>query len=302
MATRPARRRTFRTVLLAALAAPLAMTARGAVTWEELAAQPAPPDGLRQAYADESPLQFGVLRLPPGPGPHPVAVVIHGGCWESEYDLRHIEPASAALTEAGVATWTLEYRRLGDKGGGWPGTLLDVARGVDHLRVLAAEQPLDLARVVLVGHSAGGHLALWAAGRARLPEGSELRTGEPLPVRGVVALAAISDLRRYALGDDSCNRSAEKLIGGGERRYGDRYAQASPLELAPLGVAVRLVHGTDDFIVPLSQSRRFATQEGEGNRDVDLAILPGVGHFDLVAPFAPAWREVQQRVLELAWR
>ncbi|HEX6997944.1 MAG TPA: alpha/beta hydrolase [Gammaproteobacteria bacterium] len=301
MALRRARRRTFRGVMLAALAAPLAMTARGAVTWEQLAAQPAPPDGLRIAYAGESPLQFGVLRVPPGAGPHPVAVVIHGGCWEAEYDLRHVELASAALAEAGIATWTLEYRRLGDDGGGWPGTLLDVARGVDYLRVLAAERPLDLARVVLVGHSAGGHLALWAAGRARLPEGSELRVGEPLPIRGVVALAAISDLRRYALGDDSCNRSAKKLVGG-ERRYDGRYAQANPFELAPLGVAVRLVHGTDDLIVPLSQSRRFATREREGNRDVDLAILPGVGHFDLVAPFAPAWREVQRRILELAWR
>src|SRR5690606_20069703 len=121
MATRRARRRTFRTIMLAALAATLSMIARGAVTWEELAAQPAPPDGLRTPYAEESPLPFGVLRVPPGGGPHPVAVVIHGGCWEAEYDLRHIEPASAALAEAGIATWTLEYRRLGDDGGGWPG-------------------------------------------------------------------------------------------------------------------------------------------------------------------------------------
>src|SRR5215813_5200034 len=133
--------------------------------------RPAPPADHRLAYGSNE-FEFGELRLPKSPGPYPVAVIIHGGCWMSQYGLTYMGHLSAALTEAGVATWSIEYRRIGNQGGGWPGTFEDAARATDHLRTLAKSYPLDLNRVIAIGHSAGGHLALWLAERKNLPKNS----------------------------------------------------------------------------------------------------------------------------------
>jgi acetyl esterase/lipase len=264
------------------------------VTWDEIAAQPPAPADHRLAYG-EGPQQFGELRLPQGPGPHPVVVLLHGGCWRAAYDLGHVAPVGAALAREGYAVWTPEYRRLGDEGGGWPGTFEDVSRATEHLRTLAVQFPLDLGRVALMGHSAGGHLALWLAAREKLPEGSALKgRGAPLPVRGVVALAAISDLAEYARGSGSCNKATPELMGGTPEDVAERYAQASPLALLPLGVPVRLVHGAADPIVPVELSRRYAERAREGGDDARVVALEQAGHFDVVAPFAPAWGAVLQ--------
>lgn len=269
------------------------------VTWDEIVAQTAPPADHRESYGAD-PLQFGELRLPAGgAGPHPVAVLLHGGCWRSEYDLGHVAPVSEALARAGVAVWTPEYRRIGDPGGGWPGTFQDVAAATDHLRHLAERFPLDLSRVVLVGHSAGGHLALWLAARGELAAGSELARPDPLPVRGVVSLAGITDLREYAAGTGNCNAAVPQLLGGGPETVPERYAQASPIERLPLGVPLRLVHGARDPIVPLSQSERLAERARARGDDAQVIAIDGAGHFDVIAPFAPAWAAVQQAVLEL---
>src|SRR5262245_30581153 len=152
----------------------------------------APPSDHRIQYG-KGPLQFGDLRLPKGPGLHPVAIIIHGGCWMSEYGLSYMGHLSAALAEAGVATWNLEYRRIGDEGGGWPGTFQDVAEGTDYLRTLAKGYPIDLNRAIALGHSAGGHLVLWLAARKNLPKDSPLYVPEPLPLRGIVGMASIPD-------------------------------------------------------------------------------------------------------------
>ena len=221
------------------------------LTYEDILALPAPPPGSRLSYGPY-PLHFGELRWPEGPGPHAVIVVIHGGCWRAENDGAHIAPLSAVLTSLGYATWTVEYRRVGDDGGGWPGTFLDVGKGVDFLRTIAEQHPLDLSKVVLLGHSAGGHLAMWCAARHRLPATSELFTPDPLPVRGVVSLAGISDLRAYSAGTGYCNESAVALMGGTPEEQPDRYDQASPLELLPSGVHQRILHGSLDAIVPVA--------------------------------------------------
>lgn len=272
--------------------------ARAPVAWEEIAALPVPSADHRIEYGD-APLQFGELRLPRGAGPHPVAVIIHGGCWRSQYDLQHISHVSDALARTGIATWTVEYRRVGNTGGGWPGTFEDVSRGTDHLRLLAQNFPLDLSRVALVGHSAGGHLALWLAARRNLPAQSPLYSPDPLPVRGVVALAGITDLRTYGAGTGSCNAAVEPLLGGTPEEVPDRYEQASPIELLPLSAPQRLLHGTRDPIVPVEQSQRFGARATSHGDDSEVWLIDGAGHFDLIAPFAPAWSRVEEAVRSL---
>ena len=178
---------------------------------EELQALPNPEPTARIPYGDD-PLQFADLRLPPGGGPHPVVVVIHGGCWRAQYNIDHIGAFSDALTGAGVATWAVEYRRVGNPGGGWPGTFQDIGAAVDHLRQVALEHPIDLGRVVATGHSAGGHLVLWLAARAKIGD-EALRGGDPLPLQGVVSLAGVDDLRR-ALEEGVCDDMAAQLLGG----------------------------------------------------------------------------------------
>jgi acetyl esterase/lipase len=272
------------------------MTAQFDVAFDEVAKLVPTTSGERISYARESPHQFGVLRVPKARAPHPVVALLHGGCWLADYDYAHVESLAAAICARGAAVWSIEYRRLGHDGGGWPGTFRDVALGLDHLRALAPAHSLDLGRIVAVGHSAGGQLALWLAARRTLRPSSDLFAASPLAIAGVVSLAGIADLRAYALGAGRCNASVLPLLGG-ERA---RFAEASPVELVPLGVPLRIVHGARDAIVPVAQSEALATAEQAHGGDVVLDVLPQAGHFDLIAPFADAWRTSERRVLELA--
>ena len=276
------------------------MAARFEIAYDDVAKHAPATTGERISYAREAPHQFGVLRVPTGRGPNPVVALLHGGCWLADYDYAHVESMAAAICARGAAVWSIEYRRLGHDGGGWPGTFRDVALGLDHLRAVAPQHSLDLDRIVAVGHSAGGHLALWLSARHKLALASELFVAEPLAVVGVVSLAGIADLRTYALGAGRCNASVRPLLGGERAPVAERYAQASPLELAPLRVPLRIIHGARDAIVPLAQSEALASAERVCGGDVVLDVLPRAGHFDLIAPFADAWRTVERRVLELS--
>ncbi len=298
-------RRTVYAIVAFAVSTACARTQppRRMIQYSELAATSAPPADHRIAYGAD-PLQFGELRLPPGSDRVPIVVFIHGGCWRAQYDLAHVAAASAALAADGYATWTIEYRRLGDVGGGWPGTFDDVALAVDHVRTLAAQFPrLDTSRVVLMGHSAGGQLALWAASRTAADASGPLRTsGAPLPVTGVVSLAGITDLAMFGASASGCNGAVTPLMGGEPTAVPDRYRAVSPVERVPLRVRVRLVQGDADAIVPLAQSRDFDERNRAAGGSSEVNVVAGAGHFDLVAPSSEAWATVLRALHSLVPR
>ena len=268
------------------------------ITWPEVQALPTPAPGIRVEYGP-LPDQFGELRLPTTPGPHPVVVLIHGGCWLQEFDYAYFRHLAAGVTDLGIVTWTIEYRRVGGAGG-WPMTLLDVADAIDYLRELAETYPLNLQAVVVAGHSAGGHLALWSATRRRLTDESDLYRPSPLPIRGVIGLAAIDDLATYRVGpSQSCHGAVDPLMGGPPETHPDRYADASPRQRLPLGVPVVLVSGTEDTVVPTSGVQAFAHEVIAAGDRARLEIIDGAGHFDPSVPDSSAWPAVREALLRL---
>ena len=269
------------------------------LTWSELQARPLPPSVPRIPYGRAA-QQFGELRVPSGRGPFPVVILVHGGCWLAEFDYVYMTRLSAALTAAGYATWTPEFRRIGDAGGGWPNTLLDVGAAADALRTLAPNHHLDLHRVVAIGHSSGGHLALWLAARHRLAADSALYATAPLPLAGVVGLAAITDLATYRVGPaDSCNASVDQLLGGTPQTVPQRYAQASPRALLPLGVAQVLIQGGLDPIVKPESARDYVDAAQAAGDAATLALIGEDGHFDLANPEGAAWTQLQDALHRL---
>lgn len=262
---------------------PRYITAGEAVAWEGR-----PYDAL-VAYGPD-PLQYGELRLPAGAGPHPVAVVVHGGCWLSIADNDYMDPVAEALTGAGWATWNLEFRTLDHAGGEWPGIFRDVAAGTDHLRELGRTYPLDLERVVAVGHSSGGHLALWLASRHRIPAGTDLSDADPLPVHGAVSLAGIADLAHYhEMRVPACGDTPTRLLGGTPPPDSPRNMVASPAALLPTGVPQLLITGVDDYAVPPEHGEAYATRAASLGQEATHHVIPGSSHFEIVAPWSEAW-------------
>ena len=266
------------------LAAPILTVTRPLAAQSILDVPPA-PRGERLAYGpDEN--QFGELRVPVGRGPHPVAIVIHGGYWRARYDLAHIGHLCEAITKQGLATWSLEYRRIGNPGGGFPGTLDDVRSGAAHLKRIAMERSLDLERVVATGHSAGGQLVLWLAKQ------------KELALRGIVPLAPVADLRR-AWELKLSNTVVADFLGGSPQQVSERYRAASPIELVPLGVAQRVLHGATDDVVPIEISRAYVAAAKKSGDDARLIEVAGAGHFELIDPRSDAWPVVKSTILDL---
>lgn len=264
-------------------------------------ALPSRPADVRIPYGAD-PLQYGELRLPKGAGPFPVAVVIHGGCWVStRATLQNTSALSDALRDVGIATWNIEYRRLDNPGGGWPGTFADVSAGVDALRTIARQHPVDLGRVAVVGHSAGAHLALWAAGRHRLSSMSVLYRADPLPVQWAVAIGGPGDLRDFTTyAADICGAPViEQLMGGSPAEMPDRYAQASPAELLPLGVSQLLVIGSEDRVMPERSRDAYVAAARQAGDQVELLMAPGAGHFEVIAPTSTVWPAIRGRIVSL---
>lgn len=247
-------------------------------------------------YGDH-PAQFGELWRPAGK-PAGTVVIIHGGFWRARYDLSLGRPLAADLAARGYAAWNLEYRRA-LAGGGWPGTFEDVAAGIDLLATLDTGLPVDPGQVIAVGHSAGGHLAAWAAGRAKLPPGSPGAPGQHfVPLAGVIAQAgvlALADCAREHVG----GTAAPDLMGGDPDERPDEYLLADPIAAVPVPVPVLCLHSRGDENVPFSYSERYVAAARAAGGRAGLVELSG-DHFTLIDPAAPDWAAVIAALPELA--
>jgi acetyl esterase/lipase len=235
----------------------------------------------RHRYGPRRP-QRADLYLPPGPGPHPVAVTIHGGYWRATYGRFFAKAIAVDLARRGTAAWNIEYRRMGRwQGGGWPATFDDVGAAIDHLDRLD-DPRLDLEKGIdAVGHSAGGQLALWAAARE----------APRVAVRRVVALAGVCDLA-------AAGPPAHDLMGGSPAEVPERYAAADPMRLLPLGVPTLLVHGHADETVPVARSRRYAEAAAAAGDPVELVEPEGADHRAHIDPRSDAWRVAAEWLTE----
>ncbi len=243
--------------------------------------------GQTHTYGEDR-SQRADLYLPIGAGPHPTMVMIHGGSWHKRYGRVVMRGLAADLVRRGWAIWNIEYRRLGN-GGGWPATFLDVASAIDHLATLDA--PLDLEQLSVLGHSAGGHLALWAAGRAKLARGEP--GAEPrVAFKRAISQAGVVDLaggyRAWHGG------AARALMGGSPEELPERYAVGDPIGLVPLDLPVLLVHGVVDRTVTVRLSRNYADSARAAGGRVDLIEIAGAagGHRAHIDPRGEAWAAV----------
>ncbi|MFF3642752.1 alpha/beta hydrolase [Streptomyces sp. NPDC002564] len=288
-----------------------AAVARDAAEADAAFAHPAVEPDTTAAYG-EHPDQVVDFYAPRGDAdrPAPLVVVLHGGAWRAPYDRRHVTPFADFLARRGFAVANVEYRRgsslpaqggTGPVAGRWPETFDDVAAALDALPALvrAALPAADVRRTVVTGHSAGGHLALWAAARHLLPADAPWRTDRPAPLRGVVALAPIADLRA-AEGLDVCGGAAGQLLGGAAR-FDERLPYADPAALLPTGIATTVVQGRTDIVVPQAVSEAYADAAAQAGEVVGLTLLEDVGHFPLIDPAADACAVVAEEIAQLAF-
>jgi acetyl esterase/lipase len=306
-----------------AAAEPGNAAARAAAEEKSAFSHPAVDPDVSAAYGDhpDQVIDFYAPRREVGPGgPAPLVVVLHGGAWRAPYDRRHISPFAAFLAGRGFAVASVEYRRgaapaeggaasgesagagaEGGLAGRWPDTFDDVAAALDALPGLAREAlpQADSRRIVVTGHSAGGHLALWVAARHLLPADAPWRTDRPAPLRGVVGLAPIAD---FTVADalDVCGGAARQLLGGKEA-FAERRSYADPALLLPTGIATTLVQGRTDLDVPQAVAEAYADAAARAGEVVGLTLLEDVGHFPLIDPAADACAVVAEEIAQLAW-
>lgn len=252
----------------------------------------------RVRYAKDSPLQFVDVRVPHKAAKrgYPLVIFIHGGGWTADWNIDSANSLTERLADAGYAVMNVEYRRVGNDGGGYPGTFQDIAQAIDHARTIAGRFHFDLGRVVLVGHSAGGHLALWAAARRNLPVSSPLRSGEPLPVKGVIMLGGVAALEDYM----KVRPTLEQLIGKpGAEALDARLGETSPSRLLPIGVPQIFIDGTKDDAIRISSNADYVQAATKAGDKVRRTVLDGANHFDLVDPEGPVLPDLLAAISEL---
>jgi acetyl esterase/lipase len=293
--------------LAAALAAACAAGATSAASpplmnWPDLLARPLPQATARIAYGPGE-MQVGDLWMPDGPGPHPVVIMIHGGCWRAKVArLTIMNYAAEDLRRRGLAVWNIEYRGVDQASGGYPGTYQDVAAAADKLREIADGRGLDLRHVVAIGHSAGGHLAAWLAARPKLPRTSPLASADPLPIAGVVNLGGVPDLKADRAGGDAvCGvKSVDAMTGQASPERPDVYADTSPAERLPLGAQQLVVNGREDPLATPALGRAYADRAKAAGERVRQLVLEGAGHVEVIAPGTPAWSREADLIVRMA--
>ncbi len=269
-----------------------------------------PQPQVRVAYGALAQQQAELWLPSPAERPHPVVLMVHGGCWRADLPGPELLAWQAeALRQRGVAVYSVTYRRLAAAGapdveanGGYPATFQDLALAADHLRTLATQHPLDLQRVTTTGHSAGGHLALWLAARKNLPASSPLHRAQPLPIHAVVPVAGVGDLAwGGAFVGGACGADTVARLVNFPQRGTAAWADTSPAALLPLGVPVLMVSGLYDPIVAPAHARRYQRLAADKtDTPVRLMTLDEAGHFELIAPWTDAGRAVVERIAAIA--
>lgn len=235
-------------------------------------------------------LQYGELRMPSGKGPFPLVIIIHGGCWLSQMATTKImSPLATAITKEGIATWSIEYRGVDVPGGRWPGTYNDANAGIQYINKIAKKYNLDLNKVIILGHSAGGELALWEAAKTKLP------------IRGVIDLSGPGNLPEfYPLQMHTCGADVvTQLMHGSPTQNPSNYKKGSPSELLPLGVKQILITGAEDIDVPSYLAQSYAQAAQKAGDTVQFIEVKNAAHFEMVSPSSTAWPVVNKAILEL---
>lgn len=274
---------------LTAVAAPVALPT--------FMAQPQPKPDATVAYG-ASPVQAIDLFLPTGEGPHPVVILIHGGCWmKTTAGREQLRAVGRDLASAGLAVWSIGYRRVDEEGGAYPGIFQDVAAAIDLLPANATQYHLDTTRVVAVGHSAGAHLGLWAASRDRLPATSPAFKPNPFPLRHVIGVGGIGDLERAQGVSQVCGAAIlPALLGPTSATRPDIYTDTSPARLLPTAAHIVMITGAEDAVTPPSYARTYVDEVTAAGGDGEVVIVPDAAHFDVVTLGTPAWKIVRERI------
>ena len=282
-------------------------TPRALMTWPDLLERPRPEPSATITYGDQQ-MQRVDLWLPEGEGPHPTVLMVHGGCWQTEIaDRRIMNWIADDLRRRGIAVWNIDYRGVDREGGGYPGTFADAAAAADALRVHATRHNLDLDPLVAVGHSAGGHLALWLAARRApaasasnplIPRGSPLLSPDPLKINAVVSLGGLPDLELAATppGSGCGTEVIAKLVGPPTLSSRNVYADTSVPRLAPLGVKQVLINGLQDRIIPTAYAADYEVKMRAAGDEVRVRMIDETGHVELIAPETKAWAAAVEEI------
>ena len=270
----------------------------GLLAWPDLVERPRPEPNAEIRYGSDS-MQVVDLWLPGGGGPHPTVLMVHGGCWQTGIaDRRFMTWISDDLRRRGIAVWNIDYRGVDREGGGYPGTFLDAAAAADSLRDHAPRYGLDISPLVAVGHSAGGHLALWLAARPRLPAASPLRTPAPIPIHAVVSLGGLPDLEEAARPPGSgCGTDVVRRLTGDPSDWRpDVFADTSVPRLAPLHARQVLINGLQDRIIPSAYAEGYARAMRAAGDEVRVRMVARTGHVELIAPESAAWAAAVEEI------